>query len=90
MSDKDQIRGRYVFNKLDQIDTIRNLPAFYLPVPYRFYLFTLGEYHTFTPSVLNEFRVGYNRYFNYPASRELQIPWIGCLSQHSAGRSQWR
>lgn len=64
MSEKDQLRGRYVFNKLDQIDTTASLPAFYLPLPYRWYLFTLGEYHTFTPSVLNEFRIGFNRYAN--------------------------
>ncbi len=59
MSEKDQIRGRFVYNKSDTLDTTANLPAFYLNEPVRFYLFTLGEYHTFTPSVLNEFRVGY-------------------------------
>ena len=32
--------------------------------PFRFHLFTLGEYHTFSPSVINEFRIGFNRYFN--------------------------
>ncbi|HEV7219802.1 MAG TPA: hypothetical protein VGN39_13090, partial [Terriglobales bacterium] len=62
MSEKDQIRGRFVYNKSDTLDTTANLPAFYLTEPARFYLFTLGEYHTFTPSVLNEFRVGYNRF----------------------------
>jgi hypothetical protein len=60
----DQVRGRFVFNKLDQIDTATQLSAFYAVQPVRFYLFTLGEFHTFTPSLLNEFRVGFNRYSN--------------------------
>lgn len=62
ISEADQVRGRFVFNKLDQIDTSSQLSAFYASVPVRFYLFTLGEYHSFTPSVLNEFRVGFNRF----------------------------
>jgi hypothetical protein len=74
ISDRDQIRGRYLFNKLDQIDTVANLPAFYTIQPYRWHLATVGEYHTFTPTIVNEFRVGFNRYdnttpagsFNYP------------------------
>ena len=40
------------------------LPPFYVDVPTKFRLFTIGEYHTFSPSVLNEFRVGFNRYAN--------------------------
>jgi hypothetical protein len=64
ISAKDQLRGRYVFNKLDEIDTAASLPAFYLGQPFRWYLFTVGEYHTFTPLLLNEFRVGFNRYAN--------------------------
>jgi Carboxypeptidase regulatory-like domain/TonB dependent receptor len=76
MSEKDQIRGRYVFNKLDQIDTNASLPAFYLPLPFRWYLFTIGEYHTFTPSVLNEFRVGFNRYANTTPAGSFKYPGL--------------
>jgi hypothetical protein len=64
LSEKDQIRGRYVYNDLHQLDTTASLPAFYLVEPSKFRLFTLGEYHTFTPAVLNEFRVGFNRFAN--------------------------
>ena len=39
-------------------------------------LFTLGEYHTFTPSVLNEFRVGFNRYFNNLPAGNFQFPGL--------------
>jgi len=64
ISTSDQLRGRYVYNKLDKVDQSANLSAFYTVQPYRWHLFTLGEYHTFSPSVLNEFRVGFNRYYN--------------------------
>jgi hypothetical protein len=63
-SQKDQIRGRYIYNNLSQLDTSASLPAFYLVEPSKFRLFTLSEYHTFTPAVLNEFRVGFNRFAN--------------------------
>ncbi len=76
MSEKDQIRGRYVFNKVDTLDTAASLPAFYLNTPFRFYLFTLGEYHTFTPSVLNEFRVGFNRYANTTPAGNFKYPGL--------------
>ena len=64
ISERDQIRGRYVYNKLDRIDTNANLQSFYTNEPFRWHLFNLSEYHTFKPTVLNEFRVGFNRYAN--------------------------
>jgi hypothetical protein len=75
-SSKDQIRGRYVYNSLGEIDTTASLPAFYLSEPFKFYLFTVGEYHTFTPSVLNEFRVGFNRYANTLPSGNFSYPGL--------------
>jgi carboxypeptidase family protein len=75
-SAKDQLRGRYVFNKLDEIDTQANLPAFYLVQPFRWYLFTVGEYHTFTPAVLNEFRIGFNRYSNTTPTGNFAYPGL--------------
>src|SRR3984893_8048726 len=64
ISSRDQLRGRYIYNKLDKVDQAANLSAFYTIEPFRFHLFTLGEYHTFSPSIINEFRVGFNRYYN--------------------------
>jgi hypothetical protein len=62
VSDKDQIRGRYVYNRGDTISTTGvTLPFFYVPVPTRNYLATLAWYHTFTPSLTNELRLGFNR-----------------------------
>jgi hypothetical protein len=64
LSEKDQIRGRYIYNDQHLLDTTANLPAFFLVQPFKFRLFTIAEYHTFTPAVLNEFRVGFNRFAN--------------------------
>ncbi|HEX3351613.1 MAG: carboxypeptidase regulatory-like domain-containing protein [Terriglobales bacterium] len=66
LSDRDQIRGRYIYNKLATIDTGATLPVFYTPLVQPFHLVNLSEYHTFSPSITNELRLGYNRTgFNY-------------------------
>jgi hypothetical protein len=62
VSDKDQWRVRFVHNKIGAIDNTAQLPIFYATRPTKQYLFTLAEYHTFTPNITNEFRFGYNRY----------------------------
>lgn len=61
VSDRDQVRGRYVLNRVDAINTVATLPVFYTTVPARYYLPSLAEYHTFNPNVTNEFRYGYQR-----------------------------
>ena len=76
ISSHDQLRGRYVYNKLDEIDTAANLPAFYTNQPFRFHLFTLGEFHTFSPSVVNEFRVGFNRFANTVDAGKFSYPGL--------------
>jgi hypothetical protein len=62
ISDKDQLRGRYIWNKTDAISTTSNLPVFYTMQSVTAHLATLAEYHTFTPRLANEFRAGYSRY----------------------------
>src|SRR5579875_2314627 len=62
VSDTDQVRGRYVYNRIDSINTGANLPAFYTIVPTREDLATIAEYHTFSPTATNELRLAYQRY----------------------------
>jgi hypothetical protein len=62
ISDKDQFRGRFIYNRLDSINTGADLPAFYTTVPTRSDTFTVAEYHTFSPTLTNEFRMGYERF----------------------------
>jgi Carboxypeptidase regulatory-like domain len=65
ISDRDQVRGRYLYNKNSQIDAGLigvTLPVFYTTIAQPYHLVALSEYHTFSPSVTNEFRVGFNRF----------------------------
>ncbi len=76
ISDKDRIRGRYVKNLIDNQDTAANLPAFWLPLKQPYYLATLTEFHTFTPSLTNEFRLGFNRYSQVYPVGDQTIPGL--------------
>jgi hypothetical protein len=58
---QDQLRGRYIMQRTSFIDTAAALSTFYTTIPLNDYLVTLSEFHTFTPSLTNEFRLGYNR-----------------------------
>jgi hypothetical protein len=64
ISDKDSLRVRYLFNRADGPDTTATFPAFWAVVPYRYHLATFSEFHTFSPSLSSEFRLGYNRFYN--------------------------
>lgn len=64
ISDKDNMRWRFILNRSGTIDTAASLPQFFQTVPTNSYLVTFSEYHSFTPAVTNEFRLGYNRYAN--------------------------
>jgi Carboxypeptidase regulatory-like domain len=76
ISQKDQLRGRYVYNRTVGIDTAANLPAFYINTPTKFHLLTLNEYHTFNPNTQNEFRLGYNRYANNTPAGNFSFPGL--------------
>jgi hypothetical protein len=68
MSDKDQIRGRFIYNKENLLDNAAQLGTFFAPYSITYELINASEYHTFTPNVTNEFRVGFNRFDeNIPA-----------------------
>ncbi len=62
ISEKDQLRGRFIYNKTSQIDTSAVLPQFFASEPVTYWLPTISEYHTFTPTLTNELRIGYNRF----------------------------
>ena len=62
ISPKDSFRGRYIYNKWTGIDTAAAVPAFYQPLPERFHIIALSEFHNFTPNLINEARLGYNRF----------------------------
>ena len=76
ISTKDQLRGRYIFEKQDESDTAAQIPTFFTTLPIRFHLFTLSEYHTFSPSVSNEFRLGFNRFAQIFAIPNISFPGL--------------
>jgi hypothetical protein len=61
ISEKDQLRGRYVENHSSSLSTAADLPVFYTPTPNVNYLSTAAWYHTFSPELVNELRLGFNR-----------------------------
>lgn len=76
ISTKDQIRGRYVYNRSVGLDFTPNLPAFFLPTPTKNHLVTISEFHTFRANLTNEFRVGYNRYTNVTDTGNFKFPGL--------------
>ena len=61
LSENDQIRGRYIYNQNAGLDIGAQLPAFFTPLVQPYHLVNLSEYHTFSPSIENEFRLGFTR-----------------------------
>jgi len=76
ISGKDNMRGRYIYNTQGTPDTAASLPAFYQQLPYRFHLISISEFHNFTPNLINEARIGYNRYFNQTPSGNFSFPGL--------------
>ena len=67
-SSKDQLRGRYLYDNTGGIDTAATLPVFFTSTPVKNHLVAINEYHTFNPGLLNELRLGFNRFTNnFPA-----------------------
>jgi len=64
LSSKDSLRGRYIYNTTPAFDTAATLSTFYLSNPAKFHLVSLSEFHNFTPNLVNELRIGFNRYAN--------------------------
>ncbi len=83
ISDKDSLRGRFVLNRFGDED-YSGFPAVFFGVqPNNGYLATVSEYHTFSPTVTNEFRLGYNRYNQqYPVFGNQSFPGRGPVPEH--------
>jgi Carboxypeptidase regulatory-like domain len=76
ISDHDQLRGRFLYNRTDTIDTTATLPAFFDMQPNRNYLATVSEYHNFSPNVTNEIRLGYMRFNQQIPVPDLSYPGL--------------
>ena len=76
LSEKDAIRGRFVLNRTGSIDTAATLPVFFTTTPTNNYLATFSEYHNFSPTLINEFRFGYNRDSSQDPSGNFSFPGL--------------
>jgi hypothetical protein len=76
ISSHDQLRGRFIYNHSVGSDTTPTLPVFFSTNPVTSDVGTLSEYHTFSPTLVNEFRVGYNRYRQITNTGNFSFPGL--------------
>lgn len=76
LSAKDQIRARFIYNKENLLDNSAQLGTFFAPYANTFDLATISEYHTFSPTVTNEFRAGFNRFNQNITAGNFQYPGL--------------
>ena len=76
ISDKDSVRGRFILNRTGAIDSSGFPSVFYQTIPTNTYLATFSEFHTFTPALVNEFRLGYNRLSSNTPAGNVQFPGL--------------
>ncbi len=76
MSDKDQFRGRWIYNRSTGLDTGAQLPVFDVSSPNNNYLYSLSEFHNFSPTWQNEFRSSFSRNFNTLPVPDIKFPGL--------------
>ena len=76
LSDRDQIRGRWIYNKSEGLQLPAAVTAFNVNSPNNNYLFSLSEFHNFTPTLQNEFRSSFSRNVNYLGVPNIKFPGL--------------
>ena len=76
ITSNDNLRVRYLYNNQGAEDTAATLSAFWLALPTKWHLFSLSEFHTFTPNLTNEVRLGYNRNQSATPAGPQQFPGL--------------
>jgi len=61
LSDKDQLRGRYLYGNSTGLDAAANLPVFFEPEPDLNKSGAISEFHNFSSTMENEIRASYSR-----------------------------
>ncbi|MDE1154586.1 MAG: TonB-dependent receptor [Acidobacteriaceae bacterium] len=65
----DSFRFRYMYFTEGAVDTTASIPVFQGDIPLREHLASFGWFHNFTPNLINEVRIGFNReYQDFPVS----------------------
>lgn len=76
ISNSDQLRGRYIVNHQNSIDTSANLPVFFALQPTTAYLASVSEFHNFRPNITNEVRLAFNRYNSTTPGTDATYPGL--------------
>ena len=78
VSTKDQMRGRWVSEGRSGFDTssLPPLPVFYTGRLTDSKLLSFSEFHNFSPTLLNEFRFGYQRYNDGQSAGDFPFPGL--------------
>jgi len=76
LSAKDQLRGRFILEREGTIDTAGFPAAFFETIPVNNYVTTVSEYHVFSPNLVNELRLGFNRNSNTYNVPNIQFPGL--------------
>jgi hypothetical protein len=85
LSDTDQVRIRYVYNRNVNLDHSAELPVFYQIQPTDYHLATVSEYHVFSPALMNELRLGFNRYIIDTPAGNFRFPGLDAFPNLSFG-----
>jgi hypothetical protein len=75
MTDKDQLRGRWIYNRQSSI-VAAEVPAFNASQPNNNYAFNLTEFHNFAPTLQNELRLSFSRNVNALPGTSLKFPGL--------------
>ncbi len=82
LSEKDQLRGRWVYNKSQGLESPGpNLPIFAVNSPNNNYLLSVSEFHNFTPTLQNEFRGSFSRNVNSLGLPDTKFPGLNVFPQ---------
>lgn len=79
ISDRDQLRGRYLNNRIRGLDNNPTLPAFYTGTTTDAHLASLAEFHTFSPHITNELRLSYSRFNNPVDAGNFRFPGLNAF-----------
>lgn len=76
LTDRDQLRFRFVGNNQRYIDNVATLPVFFSNVPTNSYVWSLSYLKNLSPTVLNEARFAYTRYSNNTPVGDFTFPGL--------------
>ncbi len=75
-TEKDQVRGRYIYSNSTGIDFNAELPVFFQPSPAVANAGSISEFHNFSATMENELRVSFRRFTNNIGSGDFKFPGL--------------